>query len=85
MKDRKYELNRFSIYDSTAVQRHLEEMAAKGWMLDRVTGLGWVYRRIEPKKLHFSVTYYPKASDFDPGPTEGQQVYHAFSAHAGWQ
>ena len=30
MKDRKYELNRFSIYDTAAVQRHLEEMAAKG-------------------------------------------------------
>ena len=29
MKDRKYELNRFSIYDSTAVQRHLEEIAGR--------------------------------------------------------
>ncbi|WP_373166026.1 DUF2812 domain-containing protein [Agathobaculum sp. Marseille-P7918] len=85
MRKTKRRMETLSFYDRTGVERHLEKMAAKGWMLDRVTGLGWVYRRIEPKKLHFSVTYYPKASDFDPGPTEGQQVYHAFSAHAGWQ
>ena len=85
MRKTKRRMETLSFYDRTGVERHLEKMAAKGWMIDRVTGLGWVYRRIEPKKLQFSVTYYPKASDFDPGPTEDQQVYHAFSEHAGWQ
>lgn len=85
MRKTKRRMETLSFYDRTGVERHLEQMAEKGWMIDRVTAFGWVYRRIEPKKLQFSITYYPKASDFDPGPTEGQQVYHAFSAHAGWQ
>lgn len=85
MRKTKRRMETLSFYDRTGVERHLEKMAAKGWMIDRVTGFGWVYHRIEPQKLQFAVAYYPKASDFDPGPTEGQQVYHAFSAHAGWQ
>lgn len=85
MRKTKRRLETLSFYDRTGVERHLEKMAAKGWMIDHVGAFGWVYRRIEPKQLQFSVTYYPKASDFDPGPTEDQQVYHAFSAHAGWQ
>lgn len=85
MRKTKRRMETLSFYDRTGVEHHLEKMAEKGWMIDRISNLGWVYRRIEPKKLQFAVTYYPKASDFDPGPTEDQQVYHAFSAHAGWQ
>lgn len=85
MKQTKRRMETLSFYDRTGVERHLEQMAEKGWMIDHVGAFGWVYRRIEPQKLQFSVTYYPKASDFDPGPSEGQQVYHAFSAHTGWQ
>lgn len=85
MRKTKRRMETLSFYDRTGIERHLEKMAAKGWLIDHVGAFGWVYRRIEPKQLQFSVTYYPKASDFDPGPTEGQQVYHAFSAHAGWQ
>ena len=55
MKDRKYELNRFSIYDTAAVQRHLEEMAAKGWMIRKLGMYLCQYERIEPRKLHFAV------------------------------
>lgn len=85
MRKTKRRMETLSFYDRTGVERHLEQMAEKGWMIDRISNLGWVYRRIEPQKLQFSVTYYPEASDFDPGPSEGQQVYHAFSAHAGWK
>ena len=85
MRKTKRRMETLSFYDRTGVERHLEQMAEKGWMIDRISNLGWVYRRIEPQKLQFSVTYYPKASDFDPGPSEDQQVYHAFSAHAGWK
>lgn len=85
MRKTKRRMETLSFYDRTGVERHLEQMAEKGWMIDRISNLGWVYRRIEPQKLQFSVTYYPKASDFDPGPSEDQQVYHTFSQHAGWK
>jgi len=85
MKQTKRRLELMSFYDRTGITAHLEKMAAKGWMLEKITGTGWIYRRIVPKELTFAVTYYPRGSEFDPGPTEDQQVYHDYSAHSGWQ
>ena len=85
MRNVKYKLFFFSMYDHTGICKHLENRAAKGWMLEKITSLGWVYRRTEPKNGQFSVTYYPKASEFDPELTEGQQLYQEFTAKSGWQ
>ena len=60
-------------------------MAARGWMIDSISGALWRYRAMEPSQLHFSVTYFPKASSFDPGPTEGQQVFADYCAQVGWE
>ena len=85
MKNRKRRVEPLSFYDYVGISRHLEKMAAKGWMLEKITNLGWVYRRIEPKQLHFTVSYYSKASEFDPEPTEDQKTFYDFCAHTGWQ
>lgn len=85
MKNRKRRVELLSFYDHVGISRHLEKMAAKGWMLEKITNLGWVYRRIEPKQLHFTVSYYSKASEFDPEPTEDQKTFYDFCAHTGWQ
>ncbi len=85
MKTRKRRIERFCFFDHTHIARHLEKMAAKGWMLDKVTGFGWEYRAAEPKQLRFAVSYYPKASAFDPEPTEGERQFQDFCAHTGWQ
>ena len=85
MKNRKRRVELLSFYDHVGISRHLEKMAAKGWMLEKITNLGWVYRRIEPKQLHFTVSYYSQASEFDPEPTEDQKTFYDFCAHTGWQ
>lgn len=85
MKDTKRRLEPFSFFDHTGISGHLEKMAAKGWMLEKMTNTGWVYRRIEPKALHFAFSYYPKASEFDPEPSEEQRMFHDFCAHTGWK
>ncbi len=85
MKELKRRLETFSFYDHTGIEKHLENMAEKGWLLSEINRFTWVYRRIEPKKLHFAVTYYPKASEFDPKPQEGQMIYQDYSAHTGWK
>ena len=85
MNDRKYELNRFSIYDSTAVQRHLEEMAAKGWMIRKLGMCLCQYERIEPRQLHFAVVCLPKVSPYDPVPTPGQQLLEEYATADGWK
>ena len=84
MKDTKRRFELFSFYDYTGIALHLSKMAEKGWLIDKISNFGWTYRRIPPKKLEFFVSYYPKASEFDPEPTEGQKAFHDFCEHTGW-
>lgn len=84
MKDTKRRLEWFSFYDHTGIEAHLERMAAEGWLLEKFGGFTWHYRRTEPKKLTFSVSYFPKASQFDPGPSQEQETFYDFCAHTGW-
>lgn len=84
MRTTRRELNLYSFYDHTGMERHLEKMVAKGWMLEKLGGL-WRYRRCEPKKLRFCVAYYPDASAYDPEePSEGEQTFWDYCAQAGW-
>nr|WP_326183556.1 DUF2812 domain-containing protein [uncultured Oscillibacter sp.] len=85
MRDTKRRFELFSFYDRTGIQAHLERMAARGWLLEKMGNFGWLYRRIVPKKLHFAVTYFPKASEFDAGLAEGQDTFQDYCAQAGWQ
>lgn len=84
MLHRKREYILYSFYDRTGIERHLEQMAAKGWMLEKMDRMFWAYRRIEPKAMHFSVVYFAPASEFDCGPGEEQQTFQDYCAAAGW-
>jgi len=75
----------FSFYDRTGIENYLEQQAENGWMLDKTSGFGWQFHRIEPKKIHFSVVYFAKASAFDPEPSEAQLAFHDFCEHTGWK
>ena len=85
MKDSKRDFIPFSLYDRTGIAAHMEQRAAQGWLLDRVSPWGWHYRRIQPKRLHFAVTYYPKNSQYAPTPSEEQLTFQDFCAHTGWE
>ena len=85
MKNKKRRLETFSLYDHTGIERHLERMAKKGWLLEEMTSFGWIYRAIEPRELKFTVTYYPAASAFDPEPSEKQRTYWDFCRQDGWK
>ena len=85
MQAKRWELNLYSFYDHTGMERHLEKMAAKGWLLDSIGTTLWRYRRIEPQKLRFSVAYYPDATESDPiTPSEGELTFWDYCAKAGW-
>ena len=75
----------FAFYDDQGIARHLERMAGKGWLIERINNYFWTYRKIEPQRLRFAVTYFPEASDFNPGPTENQQTFLEYCESAGWQ
>lgn len=80
----KYIIPSFAFYDRTGIQRHLEKQAAKGWMLDKADNYCWRFRKMEPQKLHFCVTYFPNADIYDPEPSEEEQIFQEFCAHGGW-
>ena len=82
---RKYRLENFVFYDYAGIQEHLQRMASRGWMLESITPFFWRYRRSTPQKVSFAVTYFPEASDFDPGPTENQQLFLDLCAQEGWR
>lgn len=84
MRERKRRPETFSFYDRTGLERHLRDMAAKGWLLEKIGQFLWTYRRTEPRALTFSVCYFPRASAFDPGPSEEQETFYDFCAHTGW-
>ena len=85
MKDIKKKVEFFTFYDKTGIEKHLEQMAAEGWLLEKMSAFRWTYRRIEPKKIHFSVSYYATITDFEPEPTEQQQAFNEFCEHSGWK
>ena len=85
MKDRKRRIEPFSFYDHSGISKHLEKMASEGWMIDEISNFGWIYKKIEPQSIHFTVTYYPKASEFDPEPSEEQKRFYDFCEHTGWK
>ncbi len=85
MKNKKFELSLFSFYDITGMTRHLEQMAQKGWMIDKISNFGWHYRKTEPQKLRFTVSYFPHGSPFDPEPSQEQLSFQDFCVHSGWK
>ena len=81
-KKREYIL--YSFYDRTGMESHLEQMAARGWMVEKMGRFFWTYHRAKPKAVHFSVIYFAPASEFDCGPGEEQQTFQDYCAEAGW-
>ncbi len=84
MKNTKRFFPIFRFYDRTGIEKYLEDKALDGWMLKKVTGFGWIFEKCKPKKINYSVTYFPKASAFDPDPTEEQLTFTEFCGHTGW-
>lgn len=84
MRQTKTRLELFSFYDHRGIAEHLERQAREGWLLERIGNWGWKYRRAEPCAMKYCVTYFPKASAYDPGPSEQEKTYRAYCEAAGW-
>ncbi len=85
MAKTKKQLKFFSFYDFPRIEKHLSDMAAEGWMVKGAEGSLWKYEQIEPKRLHFAVTYFPKAHALDPEPSEELKMLWDFCEHTGWK
>lgn len=85
MREKKRCWNDLNLYDYRGVEARLNAMAAKGWRLEKAGPQIWTYRRAEPARVHYAVTYIQDASQFNPGPTERQLTLEELCAAAGWE
>jgi len=85
MRKKKFVLNWYQTNDTAAMERKLEKLAEKGWLLEKVNNWGWHFRRCEPRSAKYTITYFPAASVFDAGPTPGQETYADLCQAAGWE
>ncbi len=85
MSDIKYRYENIEFYDCRKIESRLEEMAAKGWMIEKISGKFYKYRKIQPQHLKFAVTYAPKATSYDLLPTMAQASYLEMCEEYGWQ
>ena len=85
MREVKRTVPMYSFYDRTGFQNYLEAQAARGWVLEKAGTVCWKFRRTEPRKLKFSVVYFPSADFYDPAPGEGEQTFREFCEHSGWR
>lgn len=75
----------YAFFDRTGIQTFLEKQAMKGWMLCGKKASVWHFRRMEQKKLHYSVTYFPNGSESDTEPSEELKELMDFCEHTGWK
>lgn len=75
----------YAFFDRTGIQTFLEKQALNGWMLCRKKGSVWHFRRMEPQKLHYSVTYFPGGAETDAEPSEELRELLDFCEHTGWK
>lgn len=85
MTKTKLRFEMYSFFDYTGIALHLEKMAAKGWLIQSITPLGWKYQRIEPSKFVFSISYAPRMSAFSSYTTEKQNTFYDFCLYTGWK
>lgn len=84
-RETKRSLTWFQVDDTAAIARHLEKMEAKGWRLTGIDNWFYSYRRAEPARARYAVTFFPDASIYDPALTEGQETYADYCQAAGWE
>lgn len=84
MREYRKFLARFALYDKTGICKYLENKAADGWLLVDMGSIMWEFKRIEPQKLKFSVSYVNNASMYDASLTESQKSFVEYCEHTGW-
>ena len=84
-RQKKREVNLYSYYDHAGIVRHLEDMARRGWQLEKAGSIFWHYRRCAPAELHYAVVYFAKASQYDPEPPEEQREFWELCKATGWE
>ena len=85
MKNRKFVIPLFTVYDCERFENYLEKQAENGWMLEKANTVGIFFKKTEPKAVHFSVKYLPQGSIFESEKSEKYEDYKELTQHSGWK
>lgn len=66
------------------LQQKLEKFASEGLFLEKIGAYRWTFRKGEPKNVHYTVTFFAKASVFSPKPSDEQETYYDYAEATGW-
>ncbi|MDS0524179.1 DUF2812 domain-containing protein [Clostridium sp. SHJSY1] len=83
-KDTKTKFLFYQPYECAALGEYLEKVAEKGWLLVSATSFVFRFKRIEPKKLKYSVEVVKKVSMFDRKNSDAALEYREYCTAAGW-
>ncbi len=77
----------FAYYDRTGMQEYLEQKASEGWRLVKKQFAGeWEFKKAEPQKLHYAITYLPQFSSEDSFLlSDKKKEYLDLCAASGWR
>lgn len=74
----------FFSLDYKAMETYLEQMAKKGWMLEKVGRYIAKFRAIEPQELKFYVDVFTEGGPFTPEKTKEAEEYRSLCQESGW-
>lgn len=74
----------FNLYEFTAVEEYLEEMAMQGWMIEKIKSPFFTFHKIEPKKLTFAVDIFMKIPTYDIIHEETISEHIVYCRTPGW-
>ena len=75
--------NMYAVYESELLEKHLENLAAKGWILEKVGQSGFWLKKSEPRNLHYCVDI-PSVQRKRGGSNDYLQPYYEMCEEAGW-
>ena len=71
---RRLRFEMYEFHDYAGMVNHLEKMAKKGWMLERMYPFVWIYRKIAPTELRFAISYADQLSEKDSNLNNWQYI-----------
>ncbi len=85
MMNFKIENNYLNITNYPYIERHFEDMAGKGWLIIKIImGNLFIYKKIKPEKLDFSISPYEVETAFTRKTKEELEEFKTVCENVGW-
>lgn len=81
----KIESNYLHITNYPNIEKHFEEMAAKGWLINKIISSNiFIYRKIKPEALDFSISPYEVETEYSRKTKSELEEFKSVCESVGW-